>query len=149
MSMLQQVTSYLLIFALTHQAAWGCSFSAALWTPYSSSTAPLFKFLVGKEGASKAGYIDVHGKIVISPTLSLRPFASNEFRDGLLRIGSGKYMDTTGRTVIDIPVEESGDFSEGLAAAKVTVDGEPRWGFIDTSGEFKIPPKFKDAPGAF
>lgn len=65
-----------------------------------------------------------------------------EFHDGLLEIAvsSGRYVDRTGTVVIDKGYYRGWDFSEGLAVAMRK--GEKLWGYIDTSGEFAITPRF-------
>jgi hypothetical protein len=80
-------------------------------------------------------------KVVIEPSERALWNSGDEFHDGLLSIGfHGKYVGRTGRTVINRRCNSAWDFSDGLAA--VQVDGGNMRGFIDTKGEFAIPPKF-------
>lgn len=70
----------------------------------------------------------------------LEPYGNDgsEFHDGLLEIdlSDGRYIDRTGKVVIDEVLYRRWDFSEGLAAA-MRKDGA-LWGYIDTSGKFAI-----------
>ncbi|MCL2356005.1 MAG: WG repeat-containing protein [Defluviitaleaceae bacterium] len=66
------------------------------------------------------------------------------------------FVDTNLNIVMDVPVwdwnwDRRSTFSGGLAAVPVQIGGEPheggriKWGFIDMSGEFVIPPQFFSA----
>ncbi len=150
MQRMRQFLCFALVLTQLNAGGWACSYSAPLWIPNSFASSPLYKFMVGKEKDSKSGYIDQTGKVVIQPTLSLQPiFVSSEFRDGMLKVSHGKYWDVSGRVAIDIAVEQSAEFSEGLAAAKVRVKEIGLWGFIDRSGKFAIQPKFNAMPQPF
>ena len=59
------------------------------------------------------------------------------------------FMDENCKVVIDPIYDSAHDFSEGLAAVRKVVDGEYRWGFIDTEGKEVIPFKFSKEPGDF
>ncbi len=52
--------------------------------------------------------------------------------------GKVGYIDTTGKVVIKARFAQAGDFSEGLAPARL----EGLYGFIDVNGNYVIPPKY-------
>jgi len=53
----------------------------------------------------------------------------------------GPYIDATGKKVLDTGFYRNWDFSEGLAVA-MRKDTDKKWGYIDSSGNFAIPPQF-------
>jgi len=59
------------------------------------------------------------------------------------------YIDETGNLVIDGPFRWAHNFSEGLAAVAVESPVGERWGFIDPSGAFVIPPRYVGPIGPF
>jgi hypothetical protein len=128
-----------LLVVLSVAVAWACSWDYPIWIPRSNDADPLYRFI--KRG--KAGYIDRTGRIVIAPRFGAPGNSGDEFHDGLLEIGvsDGRYVDRSGKVVIDKGFYRGWDFSEGLAAAMRK--GEKLWGYIDTSGEFAIPPRFE------
>src|ERR1700722_10124804 len=128
-----------LVLALTATVAVACEASYRTWIPRNNSTDPLYRFI--KKG--RAGYIDAAGSVVIPPTLEPGSNSGEEFHDGLLEIAvsDGRYIDRTGKVVVDPGLFRGWDFSEGLAAAMRK--GEKLWGFIDTSGKFAIAPRFE------
>ena len=125
--------------------AYACSWDYPIWIPRNKSADALYRF--AKDG--KAGYIDATGRVVIPPTLPLLGNYGSEFHDGLLEIGvsDGKYVDRTGKVVLDKNLYRGWDFSEGLAVAMRK--GEDLWGFINTNGEFAISPKFATYPKGY
>jgi hypothetical protein len=127
-----------LLCALAANVVFACSWDFLIWIPRSKSADPLYRFV--KNG--KAGYIDGNGNIVIPPKLERYGNYGSEFHNGLLEIAvsSGRYMDRTGKIVIDRDLYRGWDFSEGLAVAMKK--GESLWGYIDTSGSFVISPRF-------
>jgi len=133
-----QIMKRLVVVAITATLALACSWDYPIWIPRSKSADPLYRFV--KNG--KAGYIDGSGRIVIPPKLKPWGNYGSEFHDGLLEIavGDGRYVDRTGEVVIDKGFYRGWDFSEGLAVAMR--EGEDLWGYIDTSGEFAISPRF-------
>lgn len=104
-------------------------------------------------------YVDTRGN-AIHPQLrqTIDEYADlvepRPFRDGLScywdyakrRYG---YFDKTGRIVIPARFTQAHDFSEGLAAVTEEDTREPSWGFIDTSGNYVIAPKFHNEPDDF
>ncbi len=82
---------------------------------------------------------------MVPPQLTPWGNSGSEFHDGLLEIAvsDGKYVDRTGKLVIDEGLYRGWDFSEGLAVAMR--DGEHLWGYINTSGEFAISPRFESS----
>lgn len=134
-------------FALASIAttAYACSWDYSIWIPRSKSADALYRF--AKDG--KAGYIDATGRVLIPPTLPLLGNYGSEFHDGLLEIGvsDGKYVDRTGKLALDMNLYRGWDFSEGLAVAMRK--GENLWGYINTKGEFAIPPRFATSPKGY
>jgi hypothetical protein len=119
----------------------GCSWDYRIWIQRSANADPLFRFV--RKG--KAGYIDSTGKVVIEPKFDGSFNSQGEFHDGLLEIAvsDGRYVDRTGNVVLDKGFYRGWDFSEGLAAAMPKEGG--LWGYINTSGEFAISPRFRSS----
>jgi hypothetical protein len=119
-------------------AASACSWDFSIWIPRSPDADPLYRFT----RAGKAGYIDQTGRVVIPPRFPVFGNSGSEFHDGLLEteVSNGRYVDRSGKVVIDRGVAGGWDFSEGLAAAMS--QSEKLWGYIDTSGKFAITPRF-------
>jgi len=128
-----------LLLALMASFAIACESDYPIWIPRTPGADPLYRFV--KNG--RAGYIDQSGHIVIPPKLELEGNSRSEFHDGLLEIGvfDGKYVDRTGEVVLDKGLYRGWDFSEGLAVAMRK--DENLWGYINTSGEFAITPRFE------
>ena len=135
----------LLVLVLAATAAFACSWDYLIWIPHSKSADPLYRFV--KDG--KAGYIDGRGRIVIPPKFEPYGNYGSAFHDGLLEIAvsDGRYVDRTGKLVIDKGFYRGWDFSEGLAVAMRK--GENLWGYIDTTGEFAISPRFETVPNGY
>ena len=73
------------------------------------------------------------------------------FKDVLAAVsknGKRGVMDRSGKMVCPAIYLEVQDFSEGLACVKVDTEGG-RWGFINTTGDMIIPPKFSLQPYPF
>jgi hypothetical protein len=77
------------------------------------------------------------------------PRYASEFHDGLVEISvsDGKYADKTGELVLDPGLYRGWDFSEGLAVAMRK--REELWGYIDTTGQFAISPRFETYPNGY
>lgn len=135
----------LVALALIVNTGFACSSDYAIWIPRSSSADALYRF--AKDG--KAGYIDAAGHVIIPPTLPLDGNYGYEFHDGLLEISvsDGKYVDRTGKVVLDKGLYRGWDFSEGLAVASKESRG--LFGYIDTKGEFAIAPRFPGYPNGY
>jgi hypothetical protein len=119
------------------QLAWACDIAPPLWSIQSPDADPVYRIV--QKG--KVGYIDNQGRIVVAPTLD--EWVTGEFHNGLLVTGvdDGPYIDATGKKVLDTDFYRNWDFSEGLAVA-MREDADKKWGYIDTSGNFAIPPQF-------
>jgi WG containing repeat len=119
----------------------GCEWDYSIWIPRSSTADTLYRFI--KNG--KAGYIDANGQVVVPPKLTLYSNSGSEFHNGLLEVAAsdGEYVDRTGKLVIDKGLYRGWGFSEGLAVAMRK--GERLWGYINTSGEFAISPRFESS----
>ena len=134
-----------LFLALVAAIGLACEADYPIWIPRSKSADPLYRFVQN----GKAGYIDTAGDVVIKP--SLEPYGNygSEFHDGLLEISvsDGRYVDRTGKVVVDPGLFRGWDFSEGLAVAMRK--DEKLWGFIDTTGKFAISPRFETVPNGY
>lgn len=90
------------------------------------------------------GYINTKGEIAINCQFyQADPFSCGR---ALVREWNKKnyyFIDTTGAKITS-EYSTANSFSEGLASVLVN-DGQYRWGFIDTSGQFVIYPSFKFA----
>jgi hypothetical protein len=120
----------------------GCEADGLIWTPPSDSADALFRIVE----RGRAGFIDSRGHIVIPPTLAVSSNWGQAFYDGLLSLGvaEGPFLNTRGERVLENGFYRIWDFSEGLAAALKTRDS--KWGFIDHTGQFVIPPQFPFYP---
>ena len=131
-----------LVLTLAATIAFACEADYAIWIPRSKSADLLYRFV--KNG--KAGYIDGSGRVLIPP--AFEPYGNSgwEFNDGLLKVAGSdvRYVDRTGKVVIDKGFYDGWDFSEGLAVAMR--QGEKLSGYIDTSGVFAISPRFETTP---
>ncbi len=133
---------------LSASVATTCSWVQLTWYPSSPDADPLYPFSNGL--GEKVGFIDQTGNVVIEPQLF--PGVS-EFQSGLaeVHVSDGVYIDKSGKTVISHKFYRGWTFSEGLAVA-MPKDGDPgagKWGYIDTSGDFVIPPKFDSKNGNY
>jgi len=112
------------------------------WIQRSPSADPLFQV----ESGGELAYIDQSGKIVVH--LDSPAFLGSlhgEFHDGLLLFmvaGRSKFLNERGRIVTFPNVDKMGEFSEGLAPARDKATQE--WGFINTQGDFVIPPATRE-----
>jgi hypothetical protein len=127
---------------LMRAALFGCDSVSLLWSPFSDTADPLFRIVV----KGRAGFIDTSGRIIIPPTLDPE-FTIQAFHEGLLPLNTsaGPFLDVKGRKVLDNGFYRIWDFSEGVAAALEAADS--KWGYIDRSGQFAIPPQFPAYPG--
>jgi len=125
-----------LILSLVATVLLGCE--GVIFETRRASDDPLYSFTPN----GKTGYIDHTGKIVIPPTWRRLGYVP-EFHNGLLNL-DGQYVNATGEVIVD---GVSGtNFSEGLAAA--SMKGEALWGYIDTTGQFAISPRFEWGAGS-
>lgn len=89
----------------------------------------------------KWGYIDKTGKSVIPCQYDW----AGDFTGDLAPVEKDMlvgYIDKSGKQIIPFKFKDSREFADGLAPA--TLDAR-RWGYIDTSGVFKIEPVFQRA----
>jgi WG containing repeat len=116
-----------------------------IWIQKSPSADPMFPV----DDNGKVAYIDQSGKIV-ARTEFRQGFLSGEFHNGLLLwtdYPHASFIDSQGKAVRFPNVDKALDFSEGLAPALDMASQE--WGYINTEGDFAIPPTFKKGPGVF
>jgi len=131
------------VFLFLTQEITACSSDALIWQISSENAYPLYRFIKGE----KSGYIDQTGKVVIKPTLDFYGNSGGEFINGLLSIDDGRFIDATGKIVIDKDYYRTWEFSDGFAVAMREDNG--KWGYIDKTGEFAINPKFESSPNGY
>lgn len=88
----------------------------------------------------KWGYIDIKGKMVISPQFDY----TDEFSEDFAPIQIGKkwgYIDLNGKVIIDPSFDSAGKFSEAMAVVQI---GD-NYGYIDKKGKLIIPAIFISA----
>lgn len=86
------------------------------------------------------GYINSMGQYASGPGFS----EARRFSEGLAPVradGKWKFIDKSGRTVIEGPFEDAWYFTEGLASVKVG----GKYGYIDKTGKIIIEPAFAEA----
>ena len=107
----------------------------------------------GIEGVA-LGYVDKKGSYVIDfrPRIN-EHITVSKFSDGLAHVDSqmlredgslattGGYIDKSGKLVIPMPSDSSGDFHEGLAAVYM----QGKWGYMDRQGKIAITPQYERA----
>jgi len=133
-------------------------FSEGLALVYTTLGMNLFGKTEGVWLFASAGYIDRSGKFVIEPRLVENASKFSEglaaFEPGASSWGTAKwgYLNTAGKWELKPSFEIATDFSEGLAAVKISVGKEPgqkeptyKWGYIGHTGKFVIPPQFYGA----
>jgi hypothetical protein len=89
----------------------------------------------------KWGAIDRQGKVVVEPKYDLL----ESFREGfaVFRVGQGErsrygFVNKKGDEIIHATFHNARGFSEGLVAVKVA----NLWGYLDSTGRFRITPRF-------
>ena len=85
-------------------------------------------------------FIDITGKVVIPQSYTL----ARGFSEGLAAVkrdGKWGYIDIDGLVKIDFNFSKAEDFLDGLAAV---ADERGKWGLIDKTGEFMVPPHYED-----
>lgn len=126
------------------QLAWACETAPPLWSVQRQDADPYYRIVQN----GKVGYIDNQGRIVVPPKLD--EWVRGEFHNGLLLTGvaDGPYIDPTGKNALDTGFYRNWDFSEGLAVAmrKYT---DKKFGYIDSRGNFAIPPQFNASLGDY
>ncbi|MDP8982856.1 MAG: WG repeat-containing protein [Acidobacteriota bacterium] len=132
----------LLSLFLTGTLLFGCEADGRIWMPPSNRADALFRIIIH----DRAGFIDGAGRIVIAPSLEVSANWGQAFYDGLLSLGAGDgpFLNSKGEKVLDNGFFRIWDFSERLAAALKTFGS--KWGYVDHSGQFVIPPQFPFYP---
>ena len=148
--------------ALNEEGLWGYIDSAGTYV-INPRFADAFNFteeglaLVKDEASSNFGFIDITGAYVIEPNFE----RAYSFSNGLAVVKSGAYqgyIDITGSFAIEPKFIRAYDFKEGLAVVYDYLDSpyvlpEPYYpasldkgyGYINTDGEYVIPPSYWDA----
>ena len=95
---------------------------------------------VGVGPASREGFIDNTGELVIEPQF----LSATEFSEGLAAVRAENrkrgYIDHSGKFVIAPTFENAWEFHEGLARIGVS----DKWGFIDKAGKIVIAPQYDE-----
>jgi hypothetical protein len=127
---------------LTCTLLFGCDADGLIWMPPYDSADALFRIII----RGRAGFIDRSGHIVIRHTLDVSSNWSQAFYDRLLSLGvaEGPFLNSSGHKVLNNGFYRIWDFSEGLGAAVKTPHS--KWGYVDHSGHFAIPPQFPSYP---
>jgi hypothetical protein len=105
---------------------------------FSEGRAPVF-VEKGPEGRAAWGFVDPQGRLAVEARYAeVQPFS-----DGLalVRDGAGRtgYVTPAGTPAIPLTwLEEAQAFSNGLAPVKLN----DRWGYLDRTGRFAIPPRY-------
>lgn len=126
------------------QGKWGFVDRSGLFMirPLYDDVKPFSEGLAPVKLNGKWGYIDRTGQWVLQPQWA----KANQFFNGRA-IAAGHYIDKSGKVVINGGnFGELTDFSEGFAAVEVparTRYENSKWGYIDTSGNFLIGPRFE------
>lgn len=99
------------------------------------------------EETNKFGYVDKKGDLVIPYQFDW----AYDFHEGIAKVYDESkrkvaYIDKTGKLITDYIFtfstdDNEGEFSEGVAAVKI----DDKYGFIDKTGKFVIPPTFLQA----
>ena len=91
----------------------GCDADYPIWIPSKKHG----RCTVSLHQEWKGWVIDANGHVVVQPKLTPYGNSGSEFHDGLLEAAgsNGKYVDRTGKLVIDTDLYRGWDFSEGLA----------------------------------
>lgn len=101
--------------------------------------------LAGVMQGDKWGYIDRAGQWVVKPSFSLH----SKFSESLAYVYPFKYIDTSGKTVIDFQEWKKlpnglGRFQEGLASVRIN----DKLGFIDKQGTIIVPIEYDESVSA-
>jgi len=96
------------------------------------------------------GFVDSTGKEICITGTNFEYKEAWAFHNGYAKVqllagGKFTYVDKTGKQMGGLQFRDARDFSEGLAAVEVMADVDYRYGFIDVSGKFVIPAKYKAA----
>lgn len=114
----------------------------------------------GDKYKNKRVYINSKG-VEIFPSLASLEYGKElhcdsppAFHDGLALFGSYRkygYFNRQGRIIVAPKLVNAKDFSDGLAAVEIaaTSSTPSRWGYINTKGEFAIPPQFSKEVESF
>ena len=118
----------------------------------------MIKFYSSSDYENRWCYIDPFGKI-LNFSLSTRDYSRNVIEPYPLCDGRRLHQDAKSslygflnekmEVVIPLQFRDASSFSEGLAAVSIARGHDELWGFIDTDGNWVIPPKFSVRPGSF
>lgn len=120
-----------------------CSWDNPVWPKSSQSDTPLFRFIIGVDNNTKAGYIDANGRVVIPPRFdAIGNYGYDDFFDGIALVqihGQYWYINSKGEKLFQ--GHEPGPFSEGFA----DFGTNDKHGYVNTRGEVAIPATFESA----
>lgn len=133
---------------------------------YENGVAIITKNTKGANTFSKSVFIDINGNEIMPKITELinskngKPSGAQNrpLCDGLAAFAiAGSFLekpfwgfrDAKGNVVVKPIYKKVQDFSNGLAAVLVDVNGIDKWGFIDTKGNMVIQPKYTIEPSRF
>lgn len=132
---------------------------------YENGVAIITKNIKGANISSKSVFIDINGNEIMPKVAELINSKNGQPRgahnrplcEGLAAFAiPGRmegpvwgFRDAKGNVVVKPSYKKVQDFSNGLAAVLVDVNGIDKWGFIDTKGNMVIQPKYTIEPSQF
>lgn len=133
---------------------------------YENGVAIITKNIKGSKIFSKSVFIDINGNEIMPKVAELinskngqpKGAQNRPLCDGLAAFAiAGSFLenpvwgfrDAKGNIVVKPTYKRVQDFSNGLAAVLVDVNGIDKWGFIDTKGNMVIQPKYTIEPSQF
>lgn len=133
---------------------------------YENGVAIITKYSKDALRSSKTAFVDINGNEIMPQIASLinsknqQPKASSNrplcdglsafvIPGGLLEESVWGFRDAKGNVIVKPVYKKVQDFSNGMAAVLLNVNGVDKWGFIDTKGNMVIQPKYTIEPSQF